>query len=539
MVNTSSQDINEFQDQAQYHQEIINQEKQYQQLLEQEYLQKRDKLGRDYDFLFPHFSNEYPEYPNRYITEKRVSKPRPLPTGVTLYVGGSGLGNYTKIQDAIDNASDGDTVFVYDDSSPYYENIVVDKSINITGEDRNSTVINGNGVGTGILILASDVTISDLSIINYGQEIRDSGISMHPVNRVRIFNNIISFCYQGILLRMDAPGTRDYKIIGNTIFNITKYGIFMNLCDNNQIINNYISNCQQGIYLLESYFNIIQLNKFNNNSQGILLYESKSNKISNNFCISNSIDGIVLLGCLENTIKNNTCLNNMKGIAVRYSSDTLLLNNTCNYNEQGILLNTATLTNIAKNDCSHNKMGIYLYYSNLTNITINKCNDCSLGGITIILSSENILTFNDIKNGWNGLWLEKSFSNLIRHNHIIGNNGAGLILTYTIGNRITQNNIYDSTKYEMAGFVCFDYARFNYWGGGIPELFKERLVLGWVRLQPPRDTPVNASMNILDTISWGMPTLSGYRALLSLLMGREHLSSRKWSEIWEHLNGNT
>ena len=53
----------------------------------------------------------------------------PSVSGNTLYVGGSGPNNYTKIQDAIDNASDLDTVFVYDDSSPYYENVVVDKSI--------------------------------------------------------------------------------------------------------------------------------------------------------------------------------------------------------------------------------------------------------------------------------------------------------------------------------------------------------------------------------------------------------------------------
>ncbi len=39
--------------------------------------------------------------------------------GKTLYVGGSGPGNYTKIQDAIDNASDGDTVFVY--NGTYHE----------------------------------------------------------------------------------------------------------------------------------------------------------------------------------------------------------------------------------------------------------------------------------------------------------------------------------------------------------------------------------------------------------------------------------
>ncbi|MCK4416367.1 MAG: hypothetical protein KAU84_04365, partial [Thermoplasmatales archaeon] len=36
--------------------------------------------------------------------------------GNILYVGGSGPGNYTKIQDAINAAWYGDTVFVYDDS---------------------------------------------------------------------------------------------------------------------------------------------------------------------------------------------------------------------------------------------------------------------------------------------------------------------------------------------------------------------------------------------------------------------------------------
>ena len=41
---------------------------------------------------------------------------KPISSGNTLYVGGTGEGNYTKIQDAIDNASDGDTVYVFDDS---------------------------------------------------------------------------------------------------------------------------------------------------------------------------------------------------------------------------------------------------------------------------------------------------------------------------------------------------------------------------------------------------------------------------------------
>ena len=48
---------------------------------------------------------------------------QPLTMGDILYVGGSGPNNYTKIQDAINAAVNGNTVYVYDDSAPYYENI--------------------------------------------------------------------------------------------------------------------------------------------------------------------------------------------------------------------------------------------------------------------------------------------------------------------------------------------------------------------------------------------------------------------------------
>jgi hypothetical protein len=52
----------------------------------------------------------------------------------TLYVGGTGPGNYTSIQSAINDATSGDTVFVY--SGTYYENIVIDVSINLIGENK-------------------------------------------------------------------------------------------------------------------------------------------------------------------------------------------------------------------------------------------------------------------------------------------------------------------------------------------------------------------------------------------------------------------
>ena len=85
---------------------------------------------------------------------------------ITLYVGGDGPENYTKIQYAIDNASDGDLVFVYDDSSPYFENLVVNVTIDLTSEDRYSTIIDGGENDNVIQINAVSVRINGFNIIN-------------------------------------------------------------------------------------------------------------------------------------------------------------------------------------------------------------------------------------------------------------------------------------------------------------------------------------------------------------------------------------
>ena len=101
-----------------------------------------------------------------YKTTETDDKPNVIITiyGSTWYVGGSEPSNFSKIQDAIDYASSGDTVFVYDDSSPYNENLIINKTINLIGENKESTVINGDSEKNVIVILAENVHISGFSI---------------------------------------------------------------------------------------------------------------------------------------------------------------------------------------------------------------------------------------------------------------------------------------------------------------------------------------------------------------------------------------
>ena len=65
----------------------------------------------------------------------------PTSSGHWLYVGGSGPGNYSVIQDAVDNATDGDTVFVYNGIySDYFPDnfacVNIVKKISLIGEDN-------------------------------------------------------------------------------------------------------------------------------------------------------------------------------------------------------------------------------------------------------------------------------------------------------------------------------------------------------------------------------------------------------------------
>jgi nitrous oxidase accessory protein NosD len=151
----------------------------------------------------------------------------------TLYVGGSGPGNYSKIQDAIDNASEWDTVFVY--NGTYFESIVIDKSMQVIGEDRHTTIIDGRGHEIVVEILTQDVLFEEFTVQYPTWDLR-IGILIAG-NFVRIYNNTIQRSVKGIQIMGDFC-----RIIGN---NITKniVGLIICVCSFNIIQrNNFIEN---------------------------------------------------------------------------------------------------------------------------------------------------------------------------------------------------------------------------------------------------------------------------------------------------------
>ena len=73
----------------------------------------------------------------------------------TWSVDDDGGANFTVIQDAINNASAGDTILVY--SGVYYENVVVDKSVTVKGIGQ--PVVDARWHGSTVTLTAEGITL--------------------------------------------------------------------------------------------------------------------------------------------------------------------------------------------------------------------------------------------------------------------------------------------------------------------------------------------------------------------------------------------
>jgi len=228
---------------------------------------------------------------------QNTEKSQSISRGNWLYVGGSGPGNYTRIQDAINHSGAGDTVFVFDDSSPYYENINITKEITLKGQNQQTTIIDGRGITDTVYITADSSTITGFSIRNGENPLLENtfaGIKVYA-KYVWVKNNIITNNYFGITIEVSLLTAKSYlSVIDNTISYNLDAGIFLPT-RYNTVSGNVISHNSWGIHLLqESDYNTITLNTIIDNSNGLLLEESAFNSIQNNIITNNSEYGILL-----------------------------------------------------------------------------------------------------------------------------------------------------------------------------------------------------------------------------------------------------
>ena len=285
----------------------------------------------------------------------------------TLFVGGGGPGNYTTIQNAINASNAGDTVYVY--SGTYSEQITVNKPLNLTGEDRTSTVIDGGGNGDTVNITSDWVNITGFTLVNSGSGRFDAAIELYLSENCSIRTNAFSNNDVGILLVYSDR----------------------NFVSNNDKVDNWA-----GVYLYFSNRNTITSNNIEN-SYGILVLYSDNNTITNN-ALSINTEGIFTQWSYNNTINSNTL--SQSSISLFYSGNSV----------------------IGKNNISDSRPDAIRLICSDNNTVIDNAPSGLSGRITIDGSEKNRIIGNSISTDYGpGIYIEGSGANVVSDNNVSTN----------------------------------------------------------------------------------------------------------------------
>jgi parallel beta-helix repeat protein len=350
-------------------------------------------------------------------------------SGEIINVDVNGNGNFTTIQNAINNSKDGDIIHVWE--GIYNESIVINKSITLIGNGSANTNIAGNSSGDIITITANWVNISGFNLTNRNNNY--GGIKVIDSENISIFDNSI---------------------------NNNNYGIKLENSNYCKIINNNVSsNIVTGILITNSSYNKLINNNANNNFDGITLSSySNNNKIVNNICSLNINNGITNQYFSDrNIIKNNTCMDNDYGIFLKESDYNNISINNCSGNSAGIIIyNRAKFNSIFNNNCNENINGIVMYYyCTQNNITNNKFNQNEFYGIVISYISSLIIINSNIcnNNGVHGILITDSRNITLTNNTCSNNSQIGIILIDSISIKMANNKMYSCGLFIDSDFI--------------------------------------------------------------------------------------
>ncbi len=359
------------------------------------------------------------------VRVSRIEQPSNIGTGNTLYVGGSGPDNYTTIQSAIDDAVDGDTIYVY--SGTYYEyNRIIDKSINLIGENKYNTIINGNAADHDVIIIISDdVLIRGFTIIGIREykfgDIGDACIQIESINNI-IENNIFIKSYSGVYISRGNYQNVGPNLIRNNIFD-------------NQI----------GVFIDETRYCTVENCNFIRNEGygdwGIYIRYSSHNKILN---CSFYDDGFIWVADGEYNLIEN-----------------------CNLSNYNIRFHFACDGNIIKNcriDSPHFFWGIDYYHSGKDNIVQDTIiTNCLYHGIHVREDHKNFKLINCTIIGCeNGVEFAALIGCLVSNCKFLNNRDAGIRFSRNLRNGKVTNCHFENNKYGIEMNLLNYFNRFSY-----------------------------------------------------------------------------
>jgi len=269
----------------------------------------------------------------------------------------------TTIHEAINEASDGDTILVK--KGIYKEaNLKIDKSITIIGEDL--PIIDGDAKGEIITIGANNVTLDGFKIINVGVSYTTDYAAVRVVNSTGflIQNLDLEKLFFGIYLQKASHG----KILNNTVKGeaVTEFNsgnaIHLWHCQHVEVRGNDVQNVRDGIYLeFSDHINILDNFSKNNVRYGLHFMFSNDNRVINNVFETNGA-GIALMFSKFMEVKGNVITKNWGtaayGLLLKEVNDVNLINNKFVENTVGITVEGSNRLVYSNNDFTSNGYAI-------------------------------------------------------------------------------------------------------------------------------------------------------------------------------------
>ncbi len=376
----------------------------------------------------------------------------------TWTVDDDGPADFHIIQEAINSpdVKDGDTIFVY--NGTYYENVVVNKSVSLIGENRETAIIDGNGTGHVVHVTANNTIISNFTIQNSGHNKFDRGICIQNSFNSSIYNNKVkNNNWEGIhitqssycILRNNNITDSEYWNFGVTGGNFEHY---IHDIDSSNTVNgkpiHYLINEKNLAVNPSTYGNVAYLALVNStnitvedlnlrdNFHGVL-FAYTSNSLIKNVSVTHTHDAILIHGCSNVSVSGNIANNNWHtSVRLYHSFNCSVSRNTAIDNENiGIWLEEGSPNcSISENTVKYQRWGIWVTSSS---------DNCSVYG--------NIVT----NNWYSGIWIE--VSNCILKGNTISNNGLpgwgdGLrIKEYCKNTMVYHNNFINNINQHLGG----------------------------------------------------------------------------------------
>ena len=243
----------------------------------------------------------------------------------TITVDDDQEGDYPTLQDAIDNADEGDTIFIY--NGTYNNFTTIDKQVKIIGESENNVIFNHSKGAFNIV--ANNVSIDKMSIINstnnFPSTILANNTSLDHIIFVSRSANLLTYGFNITISnsRFNNRVTIEQSVGINIISCSGIENAQIRIVDSMQgVIEN---NSNLPIFLLDSNNFNINCNNFTNESimiSNVLIRNSHGISMERNSYSHISI-GVHIENCTSLIIENSTFDNNSAGVSSSQSNVTI------------------------------------------------------------------------------------------------------------------------------------------------------------------------------------------------------------------------